>query len=176
MVVASYAISGMIAGILNRFGKFGVIGGFVLGNVVLSYVANGLVSNVILFKEILIAGVGLLAVPKNINLNIEDVIGENKFLPVGRIRGLNKSKETAQKLNNVSKVIKDMANTYKSAAATVIDEADIREKNKQIFISEFLNNTEYMEDNILYDITQDAEGKIIDDIFNKLMDNRIYQR
>lgn len=88
----------MIAGILNKFGKFGVIGGFVLGNIVLSYVANGLVSNVILFKEILIAGIGLLAVPKNINLKLES---ENKFLPAGSIRGLNKSKETAQKLNNV---------------------------------------------------------------------------
>ena len=77
MVVASYAISGMIAGILNRFGKIGVICGFVLGNVVLSYVSNGLISNLIVFKEILIAGVALLAVPRNINLKIENFIGEN---------------------------------------------------------------------------------------------------
>ena len=67
IVVASYAISGMVAGILNKFGKIGVIGGFVLGNVILSYVANGLIQNLILFREILIAGIALLVVPKNIN-------------------------------------------------------------------------------------------------------------
>ena len=170
IVVAAYCVSGMIAGILNRFGKLGVIGGFVLGNIVLSYVANGLVSNAILFKEILIAGIGLLAVPKNINLNIEDVIGENKFLPVGGIRGLNKSKETSQKLDNVSKVVQDMANTYKNAAATVIDENDIKEKNKQTFISELLNSLEHMEDNVLYDNFEDVEGEVVNDVYNKLMD------
>ncbi len=144
IVVASYAISGMVSGILNRFGKLGVVGGFVLGNVILSYVANGLTQNVILFKEILIAGIALLAVPKNINLNIENVIGNNKFLPVGTNRGLNRSKETINKLNNVSKAVKDMANTYKNVATTVITKEDIEEKNKQKFISELLNNIEYM--------------------------------
>lgn len=170
MVVAAYCISGMISGILNRFGKFGVIGGFILGNIVLSYIANGLVSNLILFKEILIAGIGLLAVPKNINFSIENILGENKFLPVGRVRGLNKSKETVQKLNNVSRVVRDMASTYKKAAATVIDEEDIREKNKQTFISELLNNLEHMEENVLYDNFEDVEGKIVDDVFEQLMD------
>ena len=170
MAVAAYCICGMIAGILNRFGKLGVVGGFVLGNVVLSYVANGLVSNVILLKEILIAGIGLLAVPKNINLKLEDFIGEKKFLPIGKIRGLNKSKETAQKLNNVSKAVKDMAKTYKNVAATLVDEEDIKEKNKQTFISELLNNLDHMEDNVLYDIIQDVEGDIVSEIFNKLMD------
>lgn len=172
IVVAAYAISGMIAGVLNRFGKIGVICGFVLGNIILSYVANGLVANLILFKEILIAGIALLAVPKNINLNIESIIGDNKFLPVGTNRGLNRSKETVNKLNNVSRVVKDMADTYKNVAATVIDEEDIREKNKQKFILELLNNIEYMEDNILYDNIENVEGKIVDEIFSHLMENQ----
>ena len=41
IMIAAYAISGMIAGILNRFGKIGVVVGFALGNVVLAYVSNG---------------------------------------------------------------------------------------------------------------------------------------
>lgn len=171
IVVASYAISGMIAGILNRFGKVGVIGGFVLGNVILSYVANGLVSNLILFKEILIAGVALLVVPKNVNLNI-DILSENKFLPLATNRGLNKSRETVDKLNNVSKAVREMANTYKNVAATVIDEQDIQEKNKQTFIAELLNNIEYMKDNILYESIEDVEGPIVDQIFNKLLEKQ----
>lgn len=172
MVVASYAISGMIAGILNRFGKIGVICGFVLGNVVLSYVSNGLISNLIVFKEILIAGVALLAVPRNINLKIENIIGENKFLPIGVNRGLNKSKETVSKLNNVSKMVNEMANTYKDVAATVIDEQDIKEKNKQTFIAELLNNIENMKENILYDSIENVEGEIVDEIFNKLLEKQ----
>ncbi len=172
IVVASYAISGMIAGILNKFGKVGVIGGFVLGNVVLSYVANGLIQNLILFREILIAGIALLAVPNNINLNIESIIGNNKFLPFATSRNLSTSKETVMQLNNVSKAVKDMADSYKNVAATVISDEDIREKNKQTFITELLNNIEHMQDNILYDNIEDVEGKIVDDIFTILMDKQ----
>lgn len=172
IAVASYAISGMIAGILNKFGKFGVICGFILGNVVLSYVANGMIENSILFKEILIAGIALLAVPKNINLNIGDVVGNNKFLPVGSNRGLNRSKETINKLNNVSKAVKDMADTYKNVATTIITEDDIKERNKQKFITELLNNIEYKQNNILYDTIEKVDSKIVDDIFDELMDKQ----
>ncbi|HCC04110.1 MAG TPA: hypothetical protein DEP51_04565 [Clostridiales bacterium] len=172
VVVAAFAISGMIAGVLNKFGKIGVICGFVLGNIVLSYVASGLVFNVILLKEILIAGIALLAVPKNVNLNIESMLGDKKLLPLIRNRRLNNSTDTINKLNNISGALKDMVNTYKKAAATTITEEDIREKNKQQFIIEFLNTTEHLESNILYDITQDVEGKIVDDIFNYLLENQ----
>lgn len=39
VMVASYAISGLIAGIFYKLGKIGVIVGFILGNVILTYVA-----------------------------------------------------------------------------------------------------------------------------------------
>lgn len=172
VVVAAYALSGMIAGILNKFGKIGVIGGFILGNIILSYIANGMVENVILFKEILIAGIALLVIPKNINLNIENIIGDNKFLPVGTNRGLNRSRETVNKLNNVSKAVKDMADNYKNVAVTKITAEDIREKNKQKFISELLNNIEYLNENILYDTIENVEGQIVDDIFTELMNKQ----
>ena len=172
ITVAAYTISGMVAGILNRFGKIGVICGFVLGNILLSYIANGLVENLILWKEILIAGIALLAVPKNVNLKIENLFGENKFLPVGFNRGLNRSKEAANKLNHVSRAVKEMADTYKNVATTVVNEVDIRERNKQKFISELLNNIEYMEDNILYENIENVDGKIVEEIFDKLMENQ----
>ena len=68
VMVASYAISGLIAGIFNRLGKIGVVLGFILGNVLLTYVANGNTVPVIMFQEILIAFLGLLAVPKKIQI------------------------------------------------------------------------------------------------------------
>ena len=50
IMVASYAISGMIAGLFNKIGKIGVIIGFILGNTLLTYVANGNVVPIILFQ------------------------------------------------------------------------------------------------------------------------------
>src|SRR5699024_3072865 len=69
IMIAAYAISGMIAGILNKFGKIGVIIGFALGNIILAYVSNGYTVELIYFKEILIASIGLLAIPKSIQIN-----------------------------------------------------------------------------------------------------------
>ena len=71
-MVAAFAISGMMSGLLNRFGKIGVIVGFTLGNVVLAYVSNGYTVELIHFKEILIASIGLLAVPKTLEIPIEE--------------------------------------------------------------------------------------------------------
>ena len=170
VAIAAYAISGLVAGILNKFGKIGVIVGFVLGNVILTYLTNGGIENLILFREILIAGIGLLAVPKNIKLDIENIIGNKQFLPVGVNRGLNRSKETIEKLKDVSKAVEEMANTYNDA--TRDDEIEIKNKNKQIFIAELLNSIDNLEDNILYDNISETQGKIVNDIFEKLLEKQ----
>ena len=106
IMIVTYAISGMIAGILNKFGKLGVIVGFCLGNIVVAYVSNGYTVELIHFKEILIASIGLLAMPKSIKINIEEFMGNSKLFPVFPDRALNKSKETAERLNNVSEPYK----------------------------------------------------------------------
>ena len=51
IMLAAYAISGLMAGILNKLGKVGVIVGFIIGNILLSYVANGGNIEVIKFQE-----------------------------------------------------------------------------------------------------------------------------
>lgn len=60
-MIAAYAISGMMAGIFNRFGKIGVVIGFALGNVLLAYVSNGYTVELIHFKEILIAFIRIIS-------------------------------------------------------------------------------------------------------------------
>ena len=81
IMIAAYAISGMVAGVLNKFGKIGVIIGFGLGNVLLAYVSNGYTTELILFKEILIASIGLLVIPRDFKIELEEFIGNSKFLP-----------------------------------------------------------------------------------------------
>lgn len=170
VMVAAYAISGMIAGILNRFGKLGVVIGFCLGNVVLAYVSNGYTVELIHFKEILIASIGLLAIPKSIQINIEEFMGNTKLLPVFPDRALNKSKETAERLNNVSDTIQEMAKTYK-AENEEKQEEPIR-SNKDIFISELLDNLNGYEDNMLYEDISKTDGQIVDEVFKTLVDKQ----
>lgn len=172
ILVAAFAISGMIAGILNKFGKIGVILGFIIGNGILMYISNGGTTELILLKEILIASIGLLAIPKSIKIDIEEFVGVGKFLPSFPGNALNQSSDVAQKLNTVSEAIQDIAQTYNEVAVTTIDEQDTLEKNKQIFISELLNCLDNLQDNMLYDDISKVDGKIVDELFNILVKNQ----
>lgn len=49
IAIASYALSGMIAGIFSKLGKVGVIVGFILGNGILAYVTTGNTRNINIF-------------------------------------------------------------------------------------------------------------------------------
>ena len=167
--IAAFAISGMIAGLLNKIGKIGVIIGFLLGNIILSYAANGNTHSVIMVQEILIASIGLLAMPKNMKINIEDFVKDIKYLPKAPDNRLEQKEDMVYKLNNVSDAISEMANTYKEAAATVLEENEVEyTKNKEIFVTELENNINDLKDNVLYDDLIDDESPIIDDIFKLL--------
>lgn len=159
---------GMIAGILNKLGKIGVIVGFALGNAILTYVANGNTVPVITIREILIASLGLLILPKNINIDISDIVGRTKMLPTtgGQIEG---DKETVYKLNTVSETISEMARSYSEVAATTLEtDEKLKDDSKQSFKDELLNNIEDFSDNILYeDIIYDDEY-ILDNIYDLL--------
>ena len=121
IIIATYALSGMIAGIFSKLGKIGVIIGFVLGNVLLSYVSNGNTVSIIPIQEILIASLGLLALPKNMKINIEELYPNVKLLPEVGGRTLEENKETILKLNSMSETIFEMAKTYKTASSFIND-------------------------------------------------------
>ena len=175
IMIASYAISGMIAGIFNKFGKIGVILGFIIGNVLLTYVANGNTVPVILIQEILIASLGLLAIPKGVQINIEDLVSKTKMLPETTGKTLEENKETVYKLTSMSQSISDMAKSYQEAAATIVSEEELKEQelsNEKIFIDELRINLEGLEENILYDdIYNDKD--ILKDIFEYLLKEEI---
>ena len=175
-MIAAYAISGMLAGILNRLGRVGVIVGFALGNVLLAYVSNGYTIELIHFKEILIASLGLLALPKSFHIDLEEFIGNSTFLPAVPNRALNKTKEMAENLNNVSEAIQEMATTYRQVEPLTFDENTGVNTNKQIFITELLNNLEPYKDNILYEDISDTDGEIIDKIFKTLLEKQEIDR
>ena len=179
VMLAAYGISGLVAGILNRFGKIGVILGFIIGNIILSYLANGNTIEVIKFQEILIAALGLLAVPKKYKINISDILSDTKLLPETTTRTLEENKETVNKLENMSSTIMQIANEYKDVAASVVADEEIEEQEKQneeMFIDELMNNLEGKEENLLYDEIYNNNGNIIEDIFNELLKNDVLTR
>ena len=172
IIVAIYAISGMISGVLNKFGKIGVIIGFLLGNFILMYISNGQVSNYIVIKEALIASLGLLLIPRWIGINIEELTKQEIMLPENNKRALDKSKETINQLNMVSETIKNMAETYTETKEKNENIIDFLEKNKTAFIKELLNNLDNLEDNILYDDLTNTENPILKEIFETLVEKQ----
>lgn len=164
ILVASYAISGMIAGLLNKLGKVGVVVGFCIGNAILTYVANGNTVPIITIREILVAALGLLIIPNDTKIDITDIIPQVKCFPVtsGVLDG-----ETAQKLNNVSETIADMARSYDESAKDVLD---IDEENKELFVDDLFNNLEDLEGNLFYEDLAENQN-VPYDIYDELINN-----
>lgn len=174
--VASYALSGMVAGIFAKFGKIGVILGFIAGNIALTYVTNGNTAQVINIQEILIAAIGLLAVPKNIKINIENMNNDIKLLPEVTGRNLEENKDTIYKLEAMSQTISEIAKSYKEAAATIFDEEELKEQerdNFKIFEKELQNNLEQIEENILFEDIYSPKDNIVEEIFDELLEKEI---
>ena len=176
IMIAVFAFSGMLAGVLSKFGKLGVIIGFIAGNLLLTYVYNGQLVELICFKEILVASLALILVPNKIEINISDLFGKNDVLPEGARFRLGESKETIDKLNNVSDVIKQMSNTYKEVASSTLDEKDTLENNREIFIEELQNNIRQIPNNILHQDLIDEDENIVNDIFKCLLEKNAIRR
>lgn len=176
IMIAVYAISGMLAGVLSKFGKLGVIIGFIGGNLLLTYVYNGQLVELICFKEILVASLALILIPNKIEINISDLFGKNEILPEGARYRLGESKETIDKLNNVSDVIKQMSDTYKEVADSTLSEKENLEKNKEIFLEELQEKIREIPNNILHDDLIDDDESIVYDIFEYLLEKDIIKR
>lgn len=171
ILIAAFAFSGMIAGILSKFGKFGVIVGFVAGNLVLTYVYNGQLVELICFKEILVASLALILIPNKLEINIEDMFGKQEYLQEGATYRLQESSQTIEKLNDVVDVINQMSYTYKEVAATTVSENEILENNAEIFITEVTSQIEGLTQNILYDDIMNENEVMIKDIFHYLVEH-----
>ena len=168
IIVAEYAVAGMIAGLFNKYGKIGVVAGFVIGNGILIYVAKGDTGNFAMFKEILVAAIGLLAVPNWVGIDIEELNPKENYFPSFKNNRLSQGEETVNQLNMVSETIKDIADTYELDSTA----EEAKKKNKNTFITELLNNLDGLEDNLLYDDISNTKNGIVDEIFEVLIDKQ----
>lgn len=161
--IAVFAVAGILAGLFNKFGKIGVIVGFILGNSLLIYLTDGDTIKMVYFREIFIAAIGLLFVPSNIKIEIEDLIGKNKLLSdVGENR-LTQNEEMINKLNMISDTISDMVEDKQEKIE------DIQEDFKDILFG----NVEEISTNLFSEDVLNEETGIADDMFLILQKNDI---
>ena len=141
--ISMFAISGILSGILNRFGKIGVIIGFILGNAILTYWVRGASPVILYFREIFVASIGLLLVPKNFKIDLEDLIGSKTKLISNN--GDNRLESPNEDVSEKLRTISDMFNQIMS---TPTKDEMIENEN---FIQDFLDNLEDIKNNIFYE-------------------------
>ena len=161
--IAVFAVSGILAGLLNRFGKIGVIVGFMLGNSLLIYLTNGDTIKIVYFREIFIAALGLLFVPNQIKIEIEDLVGKSKLLSDLGENRLAQNEEMIEKLSHISTTISEM----------VVDKpeemGDLLENFKDILFG----NLEEVSYNMFCEDIVNEENHVADDIYQALQMNDI---
>ena len=101
--------------------------------------------------------------PKNIQINIEDLFNKKLYLPVGASYTLENNQETIQKLNTMSETIGEMSRTYKEANS---DEKET--KSEGSFKKEIEERLSKLKDNILYDDLVDEDNNLLEEMFNVL--------
>ena len=163
MQIGVFAVAGIIAGLFNRFGKIGVILGFILGNSLLIYLTNGDTIKIIYYREIFISAIGLLLVPNKVKIDIENLTNSNKLLGnVGENR-LAQNDEIINKLNNISNTISEM----------IPEKQEIIENLEDDFKDILFDNLEEISQNMFYEEIIHEENRIADEIYKQLQKNDI---
>lgn len=162
--IGMFAISGILSGLLNRFGKIGVIIGFLLGNTLLTYWVRGASTMILYFREIFIASIGLLLVPSKIRIELDELFGKNVLISNTGENRLNSSKE---EISSKLKTISDLFETINSSP----DKEMI--SFKENLLQDFLDNIEEISENIFYEEISKEENNIAKDICEKLIENDI---
>jgi len=140
--------------------------------VVLSYADNGNTQTIILWKEILIASLGLLLLPRKMGIKVADTFQNENLLPETTGRTLDGNKETVQKLNHMSQTIEEIAKTYRQPKEITEEE----QEQKATFETELDMLIEEIPDNLLYEEIKEASEELLTDMFQEIQENDIMTR
>jgi stage II sporulation protein E len=140
--------------------------GFVLGNAILTYLSTGNLSMIIYFREIFIAALGLLLVPANFKIDIEDLIGKEKYFPSSPDNRLGYYEDVKEKLNTVVNVISDMNSNF-----SISGKEDCA-LNEEIYLDNFLKAIDEYQENIFYEDVINNE-ELIRDIYKSFKEEDI---
>ena len=123
LILTAFAFSGFIAGVLNKYNKYIVVGAFVVGNLILSYVYT---KDLIVWgklAELMVASGVLLVLPKKIILKLEDLFGTNSNgLKKGYENLLGAGSDIKERLNAMSEVFDNLAHITTPVTEETIEE------------------------------------------------------
>lgn len=159
-LVLTLGVSGVFAGLFSKLGKIGVIIGFVFGNLLLNYLSSENANIIITLREIFISSIILLAIPKNIKLELEDLMGNTRLLDNRGETRLEDRQKIVDKLNELYTNLESVFPKEKEVPQNTVERF---EKFEEIF----LDNLEEVVDNIFYDDLVDESSNIRKDIFDE---------
>ena len=166
MQILAYAISGLFAGILSRFGKIATLLGFIAGSSIIAYISTGFAVELISLAEILIAGIAFMFVPKFVGIDIQEITDDIKLLEWQDGVRLADASDTQNKLSNISGVVAEMAKALGVDDTSLIEsEIDNINNSKVMFVEDLLSNIERFPNNILYDDLMNLKSGLLEDIY-----------
>jgi len=110
VTIIMLGISGLVSGLLSKFGKLGIIIGFVVGNIYIIFYASGFSQITIRLSELIIASTALLVLPKKLEKKIDNIFDLNIALAKPYENMLDCATETKNKINAMSNIFEDLAN------------------------------------------------------------------
>ena len=118
-VAGTYALCGMLAGILGNLGKLGTSLGFLLGNILLAVYFNGSVESMLYLRDIIAAGVLLFFVPEKLIGRVTRLFARSTAFDGDRTGYTGRIKDiTVERLEKFSKAFKDLSKTFDEIAET----------------------------------------------------------
>ena len=109
LYITTFAFSGLIAGMLNRFGKLGVIIGFISGNMVLSYLITGQTQLMQGLNEAIAASLILMVIPKKLELKVDSIFNKKPMLESAYMNYLSDSQDAKSKLEAISTIFENIS-------------------------------------------------------------------
>ncbi|MBR5227967.1 MAG: SpoIIE family protein phosphatase [Clostridia bacterium] len=129
LVIVSCGFSGLIAGILSRFGKLPVIIAFAIGNVTLSYLYTKDIELWARLAEILVASGVIIALPKKAILKFEEIFNTSNSLPAGYENQLGPANEMKSRIGAIGEVFDNLASiTIPVSEETVLETENVIKK------------------------------------------------
>lgn len=127
-IVSIYAISGLLSGIFKDLGKIGIIIGFAIGNVIMSFYINGISKELIGFKEMIIASIIFFLISKNISkAGNKIIVGADRGYLVEDVYSNRIKDITFRRLSEFSGVFKELSDILKKVTyrENILEEDDI---------------------------------------------------
>ncbi len=107
VMIATYGFSGLLSGVFSKYGKIGAGIGFILGNMILAFYANGSTEVIINLREIVVASVCLFFIPKSFTIFIENLFDYDGSLTNREVKLFEKN--TIYRLGAMSEAIENIA-------------------------------------------------------------------